>query len=141
MEREEQSLSLSTPFCEGNGVGVDEKGNQGRGISKKEILEEVKKQLWLSGPLISVSLLQYCIQMISVMFVGHLGELSLAGASMGTSFATVTGFSLLVSLLLFLSISLIFYRNANKMFVNNTRESNSSTRTVSTVDLAVSDGC
>ncbi|KAJ6749027.1 MULTIDRUG RESISTANCE PROTEIN, partial [Salix purpurea] len=95
MEREEQSLSLSTPLCEGNGVGVDEKGSQERGISKKEILEEVKKQLWLSGPLISVSLLQYCIQMISVMFVGHLGELSLAGASMATSFASVTGFSLL----------------------------------------------
>ncbi|KAJ6672658.1 MULTIDRUG RESISTANCE PROTEIN [Salix viminalis] len=98
MEREEQSLSLSTPLCEGNGVGVDEKGSQERGISKKEILEEVKKQLWLSGPLISVSLLQYCIQMISVMFVGHLGELSLAGASMATSFATVTGFSLLMGM-------------------------------------------
>ncbi|KAB5531807.1 hypothetical protein DKX38_018477 [Salix brachista] len=77
MEREEQSLSLSTPFCEGNGVGVDEKGGQERGISKKEILEEVKKQLWLSG---------------------HLGELSLAGASMATSFATVTGFSLLMGM-------------------------------------------
>ncbi|KAJ6765019.1 PROTEIN DETOXIFICATION [Salix koriyanagi] len=98
MEREEQSLSLSTPLCEGNGVGVDEKGSQERGISKKEILEEVKKQLWLSGPLISVSLLQYCIQMISVMFVGHLGELSLAGASMATSFASVTGFSLLMGM-------------------------------------------
>ncbi|KAJ6375858.1 hypothetical protein OIU77_000761 [Salix suchowensis] len=98
MEREEQSLSLSTPLCEGNGVGADEKGSQERGISKKEILEEVKKQLWLSGPLISVSLLQYCIQMISVMFVGHLGELSLAGASMATSFASVTGFSLLMGM-------------------------------------------
>ncbi|KAJ6387290.1 hypothetical protein OIU78_017079 [Salix suchowensis] len=77
MEREEQSLSLSTPLCEGNGVGVDEKGSQERGISKKEILEEVKKQLWLSG---------------------HLGELSLAGASMATSFASVTGFSLLMGM-------------------------------------------
>ncbi|KAK8324759.1 hypothetical protein V6Z12_A11G004500 [Gossypium hirsutum] len=33
--------------------------------------------------------------MISVMLVGHAGELALAGASMGTSFASVTGFSLL----------------------------------------------
>ncbi|KAK8939855.1 MATE efflux family protein 5 [Platanthera guangdongensis] len=32
------------------------------------------------------------------MFVGHLGELSLAGASMGTSFAGVTGFSLLLGM-------------------------------------------
>ncbi|KAJ6888321.1 protein DETOXIFICATION 16-like [Populus alba x Populus x berolinensis] len=98
MEREQQSLSLNTPLCEGNGVGLYEERNQERGISKKEILEEVKKQLWLAGPLISVSLLQYCIQMISVMFVGHLGELSLSGASMATSFASVTGFSLLLGM-------------------------------------------
>lgn len=98
MEREQQSLSLNTPLCEGNGVGLYEERNQERGFSKKEILEEVKKQLWLAGPLISVSLLQYCIQMISVMFVGHLGELSLSGASMATSFASVTGFSLLLGM-------------------------------------------
>jgi MATE family multidrug resistance protein len=109
MEREQQSLSLNTPLCEGNGVGLYEERNQERGISKKEILEEVKRQLWLAGPLISVSLLQYCIQMISVMFVGHLGELSLSGASMATSFASVTGFSLLVSLHLFLFISPFFF--------------------------------
>nr|POE63770.1 protein detoxification 16 [Quercus suber] len=36
--------------------------------------------------------------MISVMFVGHLGELALSGASMATSFATVTGFSLLMGM-------------------------------------------
>ncbi|XP_060972893.1 protein DETOXIFICATION 16-like isoform X3 [Cannabis sativa] len=37
-------------------------------------------------------------EVISVMFVGHLGELSLAGASMATSFASVTGFSLLIGM-------------------------------------------
>jgi MATE family multidrug resistance protein len=36
------------------------------------------------------------VQMVSVMFVGHLGELALASASLATSFAGVTGFSLLV---------------------------------------------
>ncbi|EOA32443.1 hypothetical protein CARUB_v10015718mg [Capsella rubella] len=40
--------------------------------------EEVKKQLWLSAPLIGVSLLQYSLQVISVMFVGHLGSLPLS---------------------------------------------------------------
>ncbi|XP_011039093.1 PREDICTED: MATE efflux family protein 5 isoform X2 [Populus euphratica] len=77
MGREQQSLSLNTPLCEGNGVGLYEERNQERGISKKEILEEVKKQLWLAG---------------------HLGELSLSGASMATSFASVTGFSLLLGM-------------------------------------------
>ncbi|PPR81989.1 hypothetical protein GOBAR_AA38720 [Gossypium barbadense] len=64
-------------------------------VRRKKIWDEVKKQVWLAGPLIGVSLFQYCIQMISVMLVGHAGELALAGASMGTSFASVTGFSLL----------------------------------------------
>jgi MATE family multidrug resistance protein len=61
------------------------------------VSDEVKRQLWLAGPLIAGSLMQNLIQVISIMFVGHLGELPLAGASMATSFATVTGFSLLVS--------------------------------------------
>jgi MATE family multidrug resistance protein len=58
--------------------------------------EEVKRQLWLAGPLIAANLLQNLIPMISVMLVGHLGELALAGASVANSFATVTGFSLMV---------------------------------------------
>ncbi|CAI0394007.1 unnamed protein product [Linum tenue] len=64
-------------------------------FSRDEILEEVKKQLWLAGPLISVNFFTYLLQVISVMFVGHLGELPLAGASMATSFASVTAISLL----------------------------------------------
>ncbi|KAH7528665.1 hypothetical protein FEM48_Zijuj05G0096200 [Ziziphus jujuba var. spinosa] len=99
MKREEQNQYSDTPriqFCEENGGPV---GN-GREIShtKKEIVEEVKKQLWLAGPLVSVSILVYSLQMISVMFVGHLGELPLSGASVATSFAIVTGFSLLMGL-------------------------------------------
>uniref|UniRef100_A0ACD5V867 Uncharacterized protein n=1 Tax=Avena sativa TaxID=4498 RepID=A0ACD5V867_AVESA len=70
-----------------------EKTQHGEPVSK-----EVKRQLWLAGPLIAGSLMQNLIQMISIMFVGHLGELPLAGASMATSFATVTGFSLLAGM-------------------------------------------
>lgn len=100
MEREDEKPTLSAPLIqvceEGNGP---ENGREIRkGIQGREVIEELKKQLWLAGPLVSVSLLLYCLQMISVMFVGHLGELSLSGASMATSFASVTGFSLLVSL-------------------------------------------
>ncbi|KDP34992.1 hypothetical protein JCGZ_09280 [Jatropha curcas] len=63
-----------------------------------DFIEEAKKQLWLAGPLIAVSLLQYCLELISLMFVGHLGELALSGASMATSFASVTGFSVLLGM-------------------------------------------
>lgn len=58
---------------------------------------ELEKQVCLAGPLVLVSLLQYSLQTISVMFVGHLGEVCLSGASMATSFAGVTGFSLMVT--------------------------------------------
>ncbi|KAM6593603.1 hypothetical protein CsatA_001306 [Cannabis sativa] len=91
--REEQKQSLNSPLIQVCGETEVENG-----VRRKEIVEEVKKQLWLAGPLISVSLLQFCLQMISVMFVGHLGELTLSGASMATSFASVTGFSLLMGM-------------------------------------------
>lgn len=79
--------------------------NQERGCCYGgEMIEEAKRQLGLALPLIAVNILQYCLQVISVMFVGHLGdgELPLSGASMATSFASVTGFSVLVILLLLL---------------------------------------
>ncbi|CAL5441392.1 unnamed protein product [Camellia sinensis] len=76
-----------------------------KGIENKEALEletssntiiinaeELKKQLQLAGPLVIVGFLQYSIQMISAVFLGHLGELSLSSATMATSFAGVTGY-------------------------------------------------
>ncbi|XP_070018814.1 protein DETOXIFICATION 16-like [Nicotiana sylvestris] len=63
-----------------------------------EFFEEVKKLLALAGPLMLVNLLLYFLQVISLMFVGHLGELALSGASLATSFAFVTGYSLLVGM-------------------------------------------
>lgn len=59
-------------------------------------MTEIRKQIGLAGPLVLVSFLQYSLQLISIMFIGHLGELQLSGASMAFSFAGVTGFSLLV---------------------------------------------
>ncbi|KAL5544900.1 hypothetical protein UlMin_008684 [Ulmus minor] len=101
MEKEDQKPCLSSPLiqvCQEDELNNGRGGFKEKGIRTNVILEEVKKQLWLAGPMISVSLLQYCLQMISVMFVGHLGELSLSGASMATSFASVTGFSLLIGM-------------------------------------------
>jgi len=94
LEREEnlnQNMSLHSPLI------VEETKHDKKEEERRELVEEVKKQLWLSGPLISVALLNFSINLISVMFVGHLGELSLSGASMATSFAAISGFTLLVS--------------------------------------------
>ncbi|KAI9112750.1 hypothetical protein K1719_016253 [Acacia pycnantha] len=103
MERENQTTSLSSPLIQTSGeedgfFKVDtELNKQKRAETSSEVFEEVKKQscIWLAGPLISVNLLNFSLRLISVMFVGHLGELALSGSSMATSFASVTGFSLL----------------------------------------------
>ncbi|GJM97489.1 hypothetical protein PR202_ga14420 [Eleusine coracana subsp. coracana] len=57
---------------------------------------EVRRQVGLAAPLVACSLLQYSLQVVSVMFAGHLGELSLSAASVAASFANVTGFSVMV---------------------------------------------
>eukprot|EP00249_Psilotum_nudum_P005248 c18702_g1_i2 orf=1-1020(-) len=59
---------------------------------------EVEKQMRLAGPMIYVNLLQFSLQLISVMFVGHLGELALSSSSIAVSCAGVTGFTLLVGM-------------------------------------------
>ncbi|KAL1819384.1 hypothetical protein ACET3Z_014253 [Daucus carota] len=97
MDKGEQisSSSLIKPLINGNDAADEHlKGV----ITKQDIVVEVKKQLWLAGPLICFSLLQSCLQLISVMFVGHLGELALSGASVANSFTSVTGFSLLMGM-------------------------------------------
>jgi len=67
-----------------------------KGVSRQKVMEEMKKQLWLAGPLFTVGVLQYSMQVISVMFIGHLGEVPLSAASLATSFASVIGYNLLV---------------------------------------------
>ncbi|GJN37135.1 hypothetical protein PR202_gb26060 [Eleusine coracana subsp. coracana] len=76
------------------GNGAEKIGEVGESL----VVNEVRKQLYLAGPLIAAWILQNLVQMISVMFVGHLGELALSSASIATSFAGVTGFSLLAGM-------------------------------------------
>ncbi|GJW69796.1 DETOXIFICATION 16-like protein [Tanacetum coccineum] len=87
-----EEQGLQTPL-----VGQEYEKRPGS-YSKDEIVCEFKKQLYLAGPLMAVNLLVCALSMISVMFVGHLGELALSGASMATSFASVTGTSLMVGM-------------------------------------------
>lgn len=95
----------------------EEGGGGGGGwfIIREEILEEGKKQVVLAGPL-----LQYCLQVISIMFVGHLGELPLASASLATSFASVSGFSVLVTIaqLIFQLSSCVFENLGALIFIS-----------------------
>ncbi|KAL6873627.1 hypothetical protein ACP4OV_013709 [Aristida adscensionis] len=59
---------------------------------------EVRRQVGLAAPLVACSLLQYSLQVVAVMFAGHLGELPLSAASVAASFANVAGFSVLLGM-------------------------------------------
>ncbi|PPS10163.1 hypothetical protein GOBAR_AA10492 [Gossypium barbadense] len=45
--------------------------------------------------MVAVTVLQYLVQVVSVIMVGHLGELSLSSVAIATSLTNITGFSLL----------------------------------------------
>ncbi|XP_028785491.1 protein DETOXIFICATION 14-like [Neltuma alba] len=58
-------------------------------------MEEVKKGGRIAGPMVAVAVAQYLVQVVSMMMVGHLGQLSLASIAIATSLTNVSGFSLL----------------------------------------------
>ncbi|KAL6193329.1 hypothetical protein ACLB2K_034413 [Fragaria x ananassa] len=60
--------------------------------------EEVKRLGCLAGPMVAVLLSQYMVQVVSMMMVGHLGELALSSTALSISFSGVTGFSLLLGM-------------------------------------------
>ncbi|EOA33353.1 hypothetical protein CARUB_v10020211mg [Capsella rubella] len=63
-----------------------------------EGLEEVKAIGKISGPTALTGLLMYSRAMISMLFLGYLGELELAGGSLSIGFANITGYSVISGL-------------------------------------------
>lgn len=74
-----------------------------------EIGEEIKRVSKIGGPMVAVMMAQYMIQVVTLMMVGHLGNLYLASTALAVSIAAVTGFSLLVCFFLFLHYSFRFF--------------------------------
>ncbi|CAO2828560.1 unnamed protein product [Amaranthus hypochondriacus] len=63
-----------------------------------EIGEEVKRVSLLACPMVVVVMSQYLLQVISIMMVGHLGEIYLSSSAIAVSFSGVTGFSFLLGM-------------------------------------------
>ncbi|KAF3960592.1 hypothetical protein CMV_014709 [Castanea mollissima] len=63
-----------------------------------EALEEIKAIGKISGPTTITGLLLYARAMISMLFLGYLGELELAGGSLSIGFANITGYSVISGL-------------------------------------------
>ncbi|KAH9755985.1 protein DETOXIFICATION 48 [Citrus sinensis] len=64
----------------------------------KTALEEMKAIGKISGPTAMTGLILYSRAMISMLFLGYLGELELAGGSLSIGFANITGYSVLSGL-------------------------------------------
>ncbi|KAL3686043.1 hypothetical protein R1sor_004065 [Riccia sorocarpa] len=65
---------------------------------RKWLVDELSKQFWISGPLILFYLLNYSLSSVSLMYVGHLGELELASSQLAVSTAYATGLNLMIGL-------------------------------------------
>ncbi|KAK4399996.1 protein DETOXIFICATION 14 [Sesamum angolense] len=65
---------------------------------ERVIWEEMKRVGYVAAPMVAVTLSEYMLQVISVMVVGHLGQLSLSATAFAISLSQVTGWSLLVGL-------------------------------------------
>lgn len=59
--------------------------------------EELKKVGTIAAPMVIATVLQYLVQVVSLIMVGHLNQLSLASVAIATSLTNVSGFSVLVS--------------------------------------------
>ncbi|KAL2529410.1 MATE efflux family protein [Forsythia ovata] len=63
-----------------------------------EALEEIKAIGRISGPTAITGLILYSRAMISILFLGYLGELELAGGSLSIGVANITGYSVISGL-------------------------------------------
>nr|GEY51393.1 protein DETOXIFICATION 48-like [Tanacetum cinerariifolium] len=63
-----------------------------------QALEEIKAIGKISGPTAITGLLLYSRAMISMLFLGYLGDLELAGGSLSIGFANITGYSVISGL-------------------------------------------
>jgi len=63
-----------------------------------DTINEVISICKIAIPMILTGLLLYCRSMTSMLFLGHLGELALAGGSLAVGFANITGYSILSGL-------------------------------------------
>ncbi|KAK7330645.1 hypothetical protein VNO77_24843 [Canavalia gladiata] len=105
-------LSCSSSFCErneGHSRQVEEEANLLTTLIPKSptcplntnfslALNEAKCIFNLSFSMILIGLLIYSRSLISTLFLGHLGELALAGGSLAIGFANITGYSVLSGL-------------------------------------------
>lgn len=79
-------------------VQVDEEEQLHKWPTPSEAFEEMKEIGKIAGPTAITGLVLYSRSMISMLFLGYLGELELAGGSLSIGFANITGYSVISGL-------------------------------------------
>ncbi|GMH16495.1 hypothetical protein Nepgr_018336 [Nepenthes gracilis] len=79
-------------------TSADHEEGLNRWPTSTEAWEEIKAIGKISGPTAITGLLLYSRAMISMLFLGFLGELELAGGSLSIGFANITGYSVISGL-------------------------------------------
>ncbi|EOA40251.1 hypothetical protein CARUB_v10008971mg [Capsella rubella] len=69
-----------------------------RDLRDRSFTVELKRLICFAAPMAAVVIAQFMLQIVSMMMVGHLGNLALASASLASSFCNVTGFSFIIGL-------------------------------------------
>lgn len=100
---QEQDLCFSASAVEDDHEGQDDQSLEPdlklkRWPTSLEFVEEMKAIGRISGPIVLTGLLLYSRAMISMLFLGHLGERELAGGSLSIGFANITGYSVISGL-------------------------------------------
>ncbi|KAJ8758537.1 hypothetical protein K2173_000258 [Erythroxylum novogranatense] len=82
--------------------GGVERQEQGRvvvvGLRWQVLVPELKQVCYIAGPMVAVTLLQYLLQVICLMMVGHLDELSLSSTAIAISLSSVSGYIVLLGM-------------------------------------------
>jgi len=93
--REMMNKEMAAPLLRKSGEEEEEVASLS---SESTFWEELKRISSMAAPMVAVTVSQYLLQVVSLMMVGHLGALvSFSGVAVATSFAEVTGFSVLVN--------------------------------------------
>ncbi|KAG7597103.1 Multi antimicrobial extrusion protein [Arabidopsis suecica] len=69
-----------------------------RDLQDGSFTAELKRLICFAAPMVAVVITQSMLQIITMVMVGHLGNLSLASASFAISFCNVTGFSFIIGM-------------------------------------------
>ncbi|XP_028785538.1 protein DETOXIFICATION 9-like [Neltuma alba] len=93
MGKEDQApLLVKSGEGENNGVVVSSSSDN------STFCQELKRVSSMAAPMVAVTVSQYLLQVVSMMMVGHIGKLAFSGVAIATSFAEVTGFSVLIGM-------------------------------------------